>query len=256
MYTRFAALLLTAVCCFSLQAKSNYYDLKTERELTNGTLRDQSLLSYIGRAASKNFRPLGYKKRAKTEIFGYVDIERDNSGYYVRDVYCGFIVRKKGRDTRPANGVMNVEHTWPQSKGAKREPARGDIHHLFPTDSRANSARGNYPFGEVSGGDATDKCSLSKSGKIVDPETGRVTGQRGFEVPNDHKGNTARAMFYVSAKYGYKLSRLEEFYLRKWHREDPVDRNEIDRNDRIQEAQGNRNPFVDFPDLVDRIEDL
>ena len=63
-------------------------------------------------------------------------------------------------------------------------------------------------------------------------------------------------MFYVVAKYNYKLSPLEEFYLRKWNKEDPVDRNELDRNDKVQEAQGNRNPFIDFPDLADRIADL
>ena len=45
---------------------------------------------------------------------------------------------------------MNTEHTWPQSKGATGA-AKSDLHHLFPTDSKANSIRGNHPFGIVTG---------------------------------------------------------------------------------------------------------
>ena len=51
----------------------------------------------------------------------------------------------------------------------------------------------------------------------------------------------------------YRISDLEEFYLRKWHQEDPVDAEEISRNDRVEKAQGNRNPFIDNPRLATRI---
>ncbi|MDC1174722.1 endonuclease [Bacteriovoracaceae bacterium] len=256
MIARLLCIVSIAFFTTATLAKGNYYGQEVRRELTKGSLQNESLLSLLKRVSSKNFKPLGYKRGTKKEIFGYVDLKRGKAGLFIHDVYCGFDIRVSASNTRPKNEVMNVEHTWPQSKGAKREPARGDIHHLFPTDSRANSARGNYPFGEVNGGDATDRCDLSKSGRIIDPETGRTSGQRGFEVPENHKGNTARAMFYVVAKYGYKLGRLEEYYLRKWHKEDPVDREEVLRNDRIQDVQGNRNPFIDFPGLADRISDL
>lgn len=35
-----------------------------------------------------------------------------------------------------------------------------------------------------------------------------------------------------------------------WHEEDPVDEFEIQRNNRIYEYQGNRNPFIDYADLA------
>jgi endonuclease I len=47
-----------------------------------------------------------------------------------------------------------------------------------------------------------------------------------------------------------------EATLRTWHEEDPVDQDERTRNDNIDRAQHNRNPFVDLPELVNRISDF
>lgn len=251
--------ILTLLFVLSLSTLADsYYDNDVANELKSGELSDTSLLKFVGRAASKNFKGLGYSKGAKKALFGYVDLKKDNEGYYVLDVYCNYKVRSStGPDMVPQNEVMNVEHTWPQSKGAKQEPARGDLHHLFPADSKANSARGNHPFGEISGGkDARDNCEISHRGQIADENTGRPTGTYGFEPPIEHRGNVARAMFYVSAKYNYRITDLEEYYLRKWHHEDPVDQQEIERNNKVQERQGNRNPFIDFPELESRISDF
>jgi len=41
---------------------------------------------------------------------------------------------------------FNCEHVVPQSWFAKREPMRGDLHHLFACESRCNSFRGNTPY--------------------------------------------------------------------------------------------------------------
>ena len=41
--------------------------------------------------------------------------------------------------------------------------------------------------------------------------------------------------------------------LLKWNEEDPVDAFETQRNNRIYEYQGNRNPFIDYPQLADHI---
>ena len=39
--------------------------------------------------------------------------------------------------------------------------------------------------------------------------------------------------------------------LLKWCRQDPVSQKELDRNNAIEKTQGNRNPFIDYPDLVE-----
>jgi hypothetical protein len=234
---------------------ANYYDSSTIQEFKNGNLIDNNLVAIIKNASNKNFRPLGYKKSAKKFLFGKVHLERDEDGYFVYDVYCRKKVRNNvGPMKIPTNNIMNTEHTWPQSKGSRGEPMRGDLHHLFPTDSRANSARGNFIFGEVSGRDATSSCPASQAGFVYNPLTGLKTDMRGFEPPEEHRGNIARALFYFSSKYRMRISETEEIYLRRWHKEDPVDEEEIKRNDAIQKTpQGNRNPYIDFPNLVDRI---
>lgn len=256
---KLTALSLCLVFATSVFASAaSYYDSHTRFELENGDKKDQDLRSFLRQVANKDFHALGYKKGTKKALFGKVYLETDDSGkYFIDGVYCDFTVRTHiGPKQIPINRVMNVEHTWPQSKGAKREPARGDLHHLFPTNSRANSARGNLPFGELRGKPATNSCPSSERGSIIDPKTGRVSRTKGFQPPPQHRGNVARAMFYVSAKYGYDIPSLEEYYLRKWHREDPVDSEEMRRNGLIEQAQGNRNPFIDFPDLIDRMNNL
>lgn len=252
------SLTITMSTQMALASSSSYYDNNTEYELTQGSKRDKELRGYLRHVANKNFKALGYKKRSKKILFGNLHLDKESDGsYFIKGVYCDFMVRDHiGPKKIPINNVMNTEHTWPQSKGAKREPARGDLHHLFPTNSSANSARGNHPFGEVDGKDATRDCPQSQRGDIINPNTGKPTNTYGFQPHPEHRGNVARAMFYVSAKYGYDIPKLEEYYLRKWHKEDPVDQEERERNDGIEEAQGNRNPFIDFPEIVERMENL
>ena len=47
----------------------------------------------------------------------------------------------------------------------------------------------------------------------------------------------------------------QESVLRQWHHDHPVDADEFQRNDVIYHTQGSRNPFVDYPNLVDQISD-
>ena len=241
----------------SFASINTYYEIHEVSEFTNGELGGRDLIKFAGDVSHKSFHPLGYKRGSRPALFGDIDLEQDDKGYFVKDVYCNFKVRNSvGPGSIPANNIMNTEHTWPQSKGAKREPFRGDLHHLFPTDSRANSVRGNHPFGEVEGESVSHDCTASQTGGIINPETGKSTGIRGYQPPVGHRGNVARALFYAAGFYGYSISPLQEHYLKKWHFEDPADSAEVERNDQIEAAQGNRNPYIDFPQMVDRIGDF
>ena len=240
---------------FSVHADfESYYDpssLQTFSESQDSAQLQELTLKY----SRRHLDPLGYSNTRRV-LFGYVDLEQDEQGYFVKDVYCNIRVRHSvGPKKIPKNNVMNTEHTWPQSMGADREPFRGDLHHLYPTDSRANSIRGNYPFGEVDGEQVDFNCP-SKIGSIRDPRSGRYIGSRGFEPPDEHKGNVARAMFYSAVVYNKHIDDVEEYYLRKWHKEDPVDVRERTRNDEIEASQGNRNPFIDFPQIADHIKNF
>ena len=58
-------------------------------------------------------------------------------------------------------------------------------------------------------------------------------------------------MFSASLSINHGLSAYGKALLLKWHRQDPVSQKEIDRNNGIDTLQGNRNPFVDYPYLVE-----
>lgn len=281
----FAALIVLMAASFSFAAGSSqkqaYYGEEFYNKLASGMgneeLRDKisEVLESYHRANPNGFdeisrscegrgcytqTSLGYDG-ARVFLMGkYYLIDHGNGQYGVRDVYCDS--EKTSRDFKGGNGpgpnripnanVINVEHTWPQSKFGSRGRGfqKADLHHLFPTDSQANSIRGNFHFGDVAQDTKDMNCDASRFGRATDG-TNNI-----FEPPDNHKGNVARALFYFSVRYQMHINPSEESYLRKWSKEDPVDEDERNRNQAIYEVQGNRNPFIDIEGLEDRIADF
>lgn len=202
---------------------------------------------------------IGYG-RARQFLMGFFYLVQQGNDYGIREVYCDRIYDKSdfrggrgpGPNIVPDNTVINVEHTWPQSKFSGRfdkETQKSDLHHLFPSDSKVNGVRGNYWFGEVTREKGKLPCSASHFG-----DGDGVSNI--FEPPDDHKGLVARALFYFSLRYDLAIPANQEVTLKKWHNENPVTDEELSRNDEIYKVQGNRNPFIDHPELVDSISDF
>lgn len=195
-------------------------------------LSGQALRKHLAKLVG-NHCSVGYQE-AQDIVFE----DLDNYGGWVECIYTG---RKLACTSEPNASDMNIEHTWPQSQGATGI-AKSDLHHLFPSDSKANNIRANLPFG-----------------KVADPtweQGGSKCDRKRFEVRAKQRGDTARAKFYFALRYNMSIPADEEAVLRKWHREDPPDEKERKRNDRIQNIQHNRNPFVDRPEFVDLISDF
>ena len=128
--------------------------------------------------------------------------------------------------------TFNTEHIYPKSKIVTQ--AVTDLHHLRVCDKSVNSRRGNHPFTEGKG-------------------EAKLIGSAWY--PGDEwKGDVARMVLYLNLRYNEELNSdistggLE--MLLNWNDEDPVSDLERQRNNVIQAAQGNRNPFIDFPQLV------
>lgn len=225
---------------------------------TSDRIREEARNLSIG-----NRRVLRYKE-AKTYLFGDLFIKENNKGEYsIKDVYCEKNYNSTNAgvlpNSLPNQEILNCEHTWPQSKFIKDnlnkevETAQlTDLHHLFPAEKNANQIRANYDFQNVIKDlNLGSNCSPSKSG-----QTNGKAGNFFFEPPTNHKGNVARAMFYFSTQYKLPIDQTQEQTLREWHKLDPVDADERERNNKIEQIQGNRNPYIDYPELVMQVQDF
>tara|TARA_R110002049_G_scaffold142080_7_gene303905 strand:- start:627 stop:1328 length:702 start_codon:yes stop_codon:yes gene_type:complete len=202
-------------------------------------LRDGEFKSQLRSLLSKGQRSLGYKSAKKVMFEKLDNFDGEVCGVYSAN-YC---LRTR---SIPNNSAMNTEHTWPQSKGAVGI-AKSDLHHLYPTKSKINSTRSNYPFCYVA--NVKWEGSVSKMGQDKD-------GTMCFEVPDFHKGNVARAMFYFAVRYSHNISDSEEKVLREWNEIDPVDDAEVERERKIENHQNNTNLFVLYPEIINQISDI
>ena len=164
---------------------------------------------------------------------------------------------------------MQREHSVPKSWWKKNgdveyTPAYSDMWNLFPSDGPANQAKLHYPLGLCKS--TTFNNGVSKVGPA---QTGYGGGSGNvFEPADKYKGDFARSFFYMAmvyddlpwvVNYMYRQNSWPTLQpwayemLLQWSRADKVSQKEIDRNDEVEKSQGNRNPFVDFPELAEYI---
>lgn len=205
--------------------------------------------------------------------------------------------RAWGNHNQDAWGI-NQEHIWAKSHGFDTKGsdssggARGDPMHLVAGNGWANHEHSNYFFAFV------DKTkTYSDAGTKYQTAYGNLTGKSKnaggnetvFEPQDSDKGDIARAIFYMAARYNYYsgsdsapidgnnpnlvilnnlsensrtgTSSATEAYgmgllsdLLAWNKLDPVDEYETHRNNLLfNNYTNNRNPFIDFPEWADYI---
>ncbi len=156
----------------------------------------------------------------------------------------------------------NREHSVPKSWFGDAAPMYTDLFHLYPTDGFVNGKRGNLAFGEVNNANWTSSNGSKLGSSAVAGSPNTV-----FEPIDAYKGDLARTYFYFSVCYKDKNLGVEDHsmfsggnlkpwalaMLIQWHNDDPVSQKELDRNNAVYDIQGNRNPFIDFPELVGKI---
>jgi hypothetical protein len=182
-------------------------------------------------------------------LYAKVDRRPDGALYYL---YSGQgpkeeeqVQERNGRDLQS----FNLEHVVPKDWFDAQLPMRDDLHHLFTEQRQCNSDRGDLPLREV-------------QGNVEELEFGRrqLTHGKAFE-PNGGKGEAARAIMYFVTRYPGlvgdrkgELTAADLSTLLKWHKTYPVSDYERHRNEVIQAEQGTRNPFIDFPELADKVD--
>ena len=245
----------------------------------------KALFDAVQTVTKTGYSSLGYD--GLWSAYQYTDLH-DNG--YVWDMYSD-CTWKSLSSNRCGNystecDCFNREHSIPKSwYGGSTSGPGCDIFHLVPTDGKVNGVRSNYAFGEVSSASYNkhgNKLGTPKSISIIGGNT--IAGNTGasvsvsgtvFEPRDEYKGDFARGYMGALLKWAgdkafttgdggkifttnftsgsFGLTKYGVALLMKWHRQDPVSQKEIDRNNGIQQTQGNRNPFIDYPYLAEYI---
>ena len=205
-----------------------------------------------------------YSYSSLWEHLSYTDEDPDNTNNVIL-LYTGWSYPKSNHGGNVTE--WNREHTWAKSQGnfGETEGPGTDLHHLRPTDVSVNSKRGNLMF-DNGGTPYTDPSRYGGG----DGTTGCKVDGDSFEPADRVKGDVARMLFYMAVRYegtsnndpvdlelaetsssSGKHGKLST--LLQWNRTDLVNDWEIRRNNRTQELQNNRNPFIDYPELAEYI---
>jgi len=127
----------------------------------------------------------------------------------------------KGRDCA---SKVNVQYRFMES----------DMHNLVPAVGEINGLRSNYSYGMVPGEKREfGNCDIEIEDRKAEP------------APHI-RGNIARTYMYMDWAYpGHGvISKKNHKLFEAWNKEDPVDDWERERSRRIEQIQGNKNPFV------------
>jgi deoxyribonuclease I len=205
---------------------------------------------------------LSYSEVRK-QLFGRVHLEKDRDGqFFVNPIYCDKkVTAGVGPGLLPSMGTsgLNTEHVFPKAhfkrsrNGQRYGEMKTDIHHLAPSIANVNSFRGSFHFGYPNSSiKSVDGCGESVRGTGAARRGSQIVFLPRAEV----RGDVARMVMYFSIRFDVAIQNVEEGMLRQWHESDPVDEKEYERNNRRYSVQGNRNPFIDFPGLVQYIQDF
>ena len=204
----------------------------------------------------------------------YIDTDCDANGYII-DMYSNYdrfrCPGNKCGSYSKIGDCFNREHSIPKSWwGGGKQAQYSDLINIVPTDGYVNNQRSNYPYGECANGTRLTNGQYVAKGRLGSSTRSGYSGTV-FEPDDEYKGDFARAYFYMAACYNNSIgnwtsSNGSAFFngtqypvftnyaidlLMEWTRLDPVSQKEKTRNNYVHAWQGNRNPFIDHPELAE-----
>ncbi|CAB9523990.1 Extracellular ribonuclease [Seminavis robusta] len=171
------------------------------------------------------------------------------------------IYRNTSLTTKFKGFIWEIEHLWSTKEGGGinvTSAAYTDVHHVRAADIKVQEAKTTRHFGMCGTVSSLDNCVVPATSE-TSWDTAR--DDKIWQPPESKRGEIARALLYMDLRYQeLKLGDCEPFatghvgylsQLLQWHTDYPPTEEEVRRNDRAcTRWQGNRNPFVDYPDLA------
>ena len=210
----------------------------------------------------KKANVLEYGSGNRNTWWGFWSTDRDERGYFI-DRYSAEKEWVMSTSQGAAGAGMNIEHSFPKSWwGGATVQAYKDLYNLMPCEGIINKTKSNYPMGIVVSGDKGN--GWTKVGEGTD-------GKKYWEPADPWKGDFARGYMYMATAYQdytWKGDRalqilqqgayptLKEWAYKlyiQWAKADKPDALEIKRNNDVAKIQKNRNPYVDFPNLMEYV---
>lgn len=244
-----------------------YYSDVLSGEFANA----EELKNALSVIIAKNHKQLTYKQVWSTLTYADQDPANDKN---VIEIYTGASISKYDNQTGGSGvGKWNREHVWAKSHGFPNESQWGytDAHHLRPSDVGINTARSNNDFGACKDTGEEVLFNGAGTGNYLDKTTDC------WEPRDKVKGDVARMIMYMDTRYQgtdtattqmpdlVAVDRLTTTAeddapligtlctLYEWSQLDAVDSYEQNRNNQVYKYQGNRNPFIDRPELVKEV---
>lgn len=254
-------LLLSVLGCAAF-AGGAYAQIPLDYYASLDGLSGAELKAAIFEVVNRDVKMLEYGSKEYKTWWGfyYTDRTADDK---VRDRYSPMEFEFGERGASVAG--MNIEHSFPKSwwGGSQSVNSYKDLYNLMPCQSTINNHKSNYPMANV------DTEWRGNGVTKVGPRNGEPQDNDYYywEPGDQWKGDFARDYFYMATAYsnltwsGDQAVRIlnqedyptlkpwaYELYL-QWAAADEVDAIETDRNNMVERFQGNRNPYVDFPNL-------
>ena len=259
-----------------------YYDSLTT--WTNGN----DLKNKLNAIMRDGYMPLSYIKSNKQNYDSNIDADHYQYDFEYLDVIYSDVNSFKSE----TNKGWQREHAWCASlmcgtgtgNAVATKGRATDFHNLFAAEAGGNQARGNKNYGKA------DTSASNYTNRTTNNGNDGYSYSANFEPGNKDKGRLARAIFYMATMYkdsetdentgitmkglsivenpvdyvagnncAFAHGNLSE--LLKWNRLYDVDFLEMQHNISVYTntnnpdgvAQGNRNPYVDYPELVDYV---
>ena len=264
----------------------NYYDGYYDSLVswTDG----EDLKNQLNAIIRNGYTPLSYTKTGQNYA---TNINADHTMYDFE--YLDVIYSDKEIFKTETNKGWQREHAWCASlmcgsttgNAIKYKGRATDFHNLFAADAGGNQGRGNKNYGYA---DPTNYYYVDRT--TSNGQDGYKSDEITFEPANKDRGRLARAIFYMATMYkdgeydssnsvtmkGLQIVEEPVSYvagndckfsignlsaLLSWNNTFAVDYLEMQHNisvytstDNLDKvAQGNRNPYVDYPELVDYV---